>query len=97
MRLSLWRASVLGVLAGLLSVPASELQILARPQQQQPPPLKVPAPKPPGEKYLTVARQLGRVSDDDWAEVQAAAAAAGKTFTAWSIEILLAAARARKA
>jgi VWFA-related protein len=50
MRLSLWRASVLGVLAGLLSVPASELQILARPQQQPPPPLKVPAPKPPGEK-----------------------------------------------
>ena len=50
MRLSLWRAAVLGVLAGLLSVPASELQTLARQQQQQPPPLKVPAPKPPSEK-----------------------------------------------
>ena len=35
------------------------------------------------------ARQLGRVSDEDWQRLQAAAKAAGKSFTQWALEILL--------
>lgn len=46
MRMNLWRASVLGVLVGLLSLPMSEVRTLAR-QQQPPPPLKVPAQQTP--------------------------------------------------
>ncbi|NDQ58303.1 MAG: VWA domain-containing protein [Acidipila sp.] len=49
MRLSFWRASVLGILAGLLSVPGSELRTLAR-GRQQPPPVKVPEPQSPSVK-----------------------------------------------
>jgi VWFA-related protein len=49
MPLSFWRASVLGVLAGLLSLPMSELRSLAL-QQQQPPALKVPAQQAPPSK-----------------------------------------------
>jgi uncharacterized protein (DUF1778 family) len=47
-------------------------------------------PKPPGEKYKTPARQLGRVSDEDWALLQQAAAASGEeSFTAWAVAILI--------
>lgn len=49
--------------------------------------------KPPGEKYTTTPRQLGRVSDEDWEKLQAASEAAGKTFTAWAVAILLRAAK----
>jgi hypothetical protein len=46
-------------------------------------------PKPPGKKYLTPARQLGRVCDEDWELLQTAAAKTGKSFTGWAVEILL--------
>jgi len=47
-------------------------------------------PKPPGEKYRTPARQLGRVADEDWELLQRAAKESGKpSFTAWALEILL--------
>ena len=39
------------------------------------------------------ARQLGRVSDEDWATLRAAAAIRGETFTAWAVRTLLAAAK----
>lgn len=51
--------------------------------------------KPPGERYKTPARQLGRVADNEWVEMQAAAEAAGKSFTEWAVSILLRAARGR--
>lgn len=35
------------------------------------------------------ARQLGRVSDADWALLKEAAEAAGKTFTEWAVPALL--------
>lgn len=44
--------------------------------------------KPKGEKYATPNRFLGRVDDETWATLQAAAQAAGKTFTAWAVAIL---------
>ena len=34
-------------------------------------------------------RQLGRVSDEDWASLKDAAEASGKTFTEWSVPALL--------
>ncbi len=46
-------------------------------------------PKPAGEKFSTPARQLGRVSDEDWQLLQKAAETAGKTFTQWALDILL--------
>lgn len=49
--------------------------------------------KPPGEKYETPGRRLGRVAEDEWAEMQAAADAAEKSFTEWAVAILLRAAR----
>lgn len=49
MQLNIWRASILGILAGVLSLPMSELRTLAQ-QQQQPPPLKVPAQAAPTPK-----------------------------------------------
>lgn len=49
MRMNLWRASVLGILVGLLSLPMSELRTLAR-QQPPPSPLKVPAQQAPTTK-----------------------------------------------
>ena len=49
--------------------------------------------KPPGEKYATTPRQLGRVADDDWETLQGAAAESGKSFTAWAVAILLRAAK----
>jgi hypothetical protein len=39
------------------------------------------------------ARQLGRVSDEDWETLQAAVRKSGKTFTDWSLSILLTAAK----
>lgn len=42
------------------------------------------------------ARQLGRVSDEDWAELKEAAAAAGKSFTDWALPALLKKARREK-
>lgn len=35
------------------------------------------------------ARQLGRVSDEDWASLKEAAEASGKTFTEWAVPALL--------
>lgn len=49
--------------------------------------------KSPGERYKTPGRQLGRVADDEWVEMQAAAEAAGKSFTEWAVSILLRAAK----
>lgn len=50
------------------------------------------------DKYETPKRSLGRVDDDDWAEIQAAAAAAKErgdvqTQSQWMLKKLLAAAR----
>jgi hypothetical protein len=42
------------------------------------------------------ARQLGRVSDEDWSELKQAADAAGKSFTEWALPTLLAKARREK-
>ena len=50
-------------------------------------------PKRAADKYRTPARQLGRISADDWAELQAAAQAAGQTFLAWALPALLGKAR----
>lgn len=50
-------------------------------------------PKPPGEKYETPIRRIGRVPDAEWQQMQAAAKASGKTFTQWATDILLRSAR----
>lgn len=42
------------------------------------------------------ARQLGRVSDEDWTELKEAAEAAGKSFTDWALPALLKKARREK-
>lgn len=39
------------------------------------------------------ARQLGRVSDEDWKTLKAAATKRGESFTAWAVRVLLFAAR----
>jgi len=39
------------------------------------------------------ARQLGRVSDEDWETLKAAAEKRGESFTAWAVRVLMAAAR----
>lgn len=52
--------------------------------------------KDPKDKYETPARQLGRVSNEDWAELQAAAERAGLSFTKWALFHLLIAARKKK-
>ena len=39
------------------------------------------------------ARQLGRVSDEDWRTLKQAAEASDKTFTQWAVEVLLKAAK----
>lgn len=49
--------------------------------------------KPPGEKFTTAARQLGRVADEDWEILKAAAESSGKSFTEWAVAILLRAAK----
>lgn len=50
-------------------------------------------PKKAGEHVRTPARILGRVDDETWNELQAAASASGKTFTQWALEILIRAAK----
>jgi len=50
-------------------------------------------PKRPEDKYLTKARQLGRIPDEEWDEMQSAASEAGESFTAWARGVLLRAAR----
>ena len=35
------------------------------------------------------ARQLGRVSDEDWEAMKAAAEAAGVSFTEWATQVLM--------
>ena len=39
------------------------------------------------------ARQLGRVSDEDWETLKAAAEKRGESFTAWAVAVLLKAAK----
>jgi hypothetical protein len=41
-------------------------------------------------------RQLGRVSDDDWETLKAAADRRGESFTAWAVRVLLKAAGCQK-
>jgi uncharacterized protein (DUF1778 family) len=63
--------------------------------------MKKPRPgrprKPKGEKYATPAMQIGRVPVEQQAILRAAARRAGKTFTAWAVEILLREAEKRSA
>lgn len=49
--------------------------------------------KPPDQKYRTPNRSLGRVADEEWAQLKAAAAKRGETFTAWALKILLSSAK----
>lgn len=39
------------------------------------------------------ARQLGRVSDEDWETLKAAAEKRGESFTQWAVAVLLRAAK----
>lgn len=55
---------------------------------------KRPVGRPP-QGGPTPQRQFGRVNDADWATLQAAAKRAGKSFTAWALDILLKAAKKR--
>jgi len=55
--------------------------------------------RPPTERGAynpNKARQLGRVSDSEWAELQQAAEESGKSFTQWALAILLKAARRKR-
>ena len=55
--------------------------------------------RPPTERGAynpNKARQLGRVSDAEWAELQHAAEESGKSFTQWALAILLKAARRKR-
>lgn len=52
--------------------------------------------KAASEKVRTPARQLGRVDEEAWQELQEAAKKEGKTFTEWAVAILLHAARRTK-
>lgn len=45
------------------------------------------------DKIVTPARQLGRVSNEEWAELQNAAKSAGMSFTQWALSVLLKAAK----
>ena len=42
------------------------------------------------------ARQLGRVSDEDWAIIKEAAVASQMTFTQWAVGVLLRAAKSKR-
>lgn len=42
------------------------------------------------------ARQLGRVSDEDWTLLKEAAEASGKPFTEWAVGILLKKAKSKR-
>jgi hypothetical protein len=50
-------------------------------------------PKPAGEKFVTPQRQLGRMSDEDYEELKAAAAQLGQPFSTWARGVLLRAAK----
>lgn len=50
----------------------------------------------PPEGGKTPPRQLGRVSEDDWQQLQDAAKASRKTFTEWAVAILLRAAKRQR-
>lgn len=50
-------------------------------------------PKPNKERYRTPQRQLGRVSDEDWKMLKAAAEKRGETFSSWALAVLLRAAK----
>lgn len=50
-------------------------------------------PKKAGEHIRTPARILGRVDDETWVQLQAAAKRSGKTFTQWAVDILKRAAK----
>lgn len=55
-----------------------------------------PKGRPPTERgaYNPIPHRIfGRVPQLEWDELKAASRAAGKTFTAWALEILLKAAR----
>ena len=57
-----------------------------------------PPKKPEGEKYETPKRMAGRINDDEWAEIQAAAESAiergaAESQSQWIRTKLLAAAR----
>jgi len=52
--------------------------------------------KKPEEKVQAPPRMFGRVSDEDWDLVTGAAAAAGKSFTRWALDILIRAAKRQK-
>lgn len=43
------------------------------------------------------ARQLGRVSEEDWSEIKAACEAAGLSLVSWALPTLLAKARRERA
>lgn len=51
-----------------------------------------PKLKPHERAPVVPCRQLGRVTAEDWQLLQDAAAAADKSFTAWALDILTAAA-----
>jgi hypothetical protein len=45
------------------------------------------------DRFKTPARQFGRISDDDWNELKAAADAAGQSMVEWCLLTLLRKAR----
>jgi hypothetical protein len=45
------------------------------------------------DRFQTPARQFGRISDDDWNELKAAADAAGQSMVEWALPALLRKAR----
>jgi hypothetical protein len=63
---------------------------------------KKPKPKigrPPTERGAynpNPCRQLGRISTEDWQQIQQAARESGQTFTGWAVGCLLAAAKRKR-
>ena len=54
-------------------------------------------PKPPEDRYKTPARQLGRIPDAEWREIQDAVAASGlDSLVSWALPTLLKKARREK-
>lgn len=50
-------------------------------------------PKPPDQRFTTSIRPLGRVPEEIWRELKAAATRAGTTFVDWAVSVLLREAR----
>jgi len=50
-------------------------------------------PKKPEDRYATPARQIGRVSNEDWNTILRAVELTGQTKTEWAVSVLLKAAR----